>query len=75
MTSKWIRFEETKDTEKTKCWNIVTKEEGYLLGEIKWFSAWRKYSFFPLGSGVFEVNCLIDIVNFITAQMDARKRF
>jgi hypothetical protein len=73
MKSKWIRFEQIGDTGKTKIWNVVTKEEGYALGEIKWYAPWRKYSFFPLGSMVFEITCLMDIINFIKTQMEARK--
>jgi hypothetical protein len=71
--SKWINFEQSGDTGKTKIWRITTKEEGFVLGEIKWYAPWRKYSFFPLGETIYENTCLMDIVNFIQTQTEVRK--
>ena len=71
--SKWIRFEQAGDTGKTKIWHVVTKDEGYVLGEVKWYAPWRKYSFYPLGSTIFESQCLMDIANFLNCEMQKRK--
>ena len=70
---KWIKFEQSGDTGKTKIWNVVTKDKGVVLGIIRWHASWRKYSFFPRESTIFETTCLMDIINFIQQEMAKRK--
>lgn len=62
-----IRFNYLRDTisGKTKIWNVISLS-GDDLGEIKWFSKWRKYCFFPISYTVFEETCLTEIIEFIT---------
>ena len=73
IMSKWIEFYLYEDTGKTKKYNIVTKDYPMILGEVKWFSRWRKYSFFPAPNTVFEKDCMMDIVDFIDKLMLERK--
>jgi hypothetical protein len=70
--SKWIDFEEGMSAGKTKIFKIVTKE-GAQIGLIKWYSPWRKYSFFPHPNTVYETQCLSDIIAFINKLMLDRK--
>ena len=72
--SKWICFVLIKEGEKTNVWYVVTSEGHKTLGEIKWFSRWRKYAFFPMAETVYENDCLKDIAEFIEIQMRARRR-
>ena len=65
---RWISFHLIFDTGKTKTWDVMTKEEHAILGEIRWFGRWRGYAFFPLTDTVFEKTCLRDIANFIEEQ-------
>ena len=71
--SKWIEFIQMRRTEKTIIWDVVTKDGGVVLGEIKWFGRWRKYSFYPKPETVYEQACLRDIAAFIDEQMAARR--
>jgi hypothetical protein len=71
--SKWIDFEIGMSTGKTKVYKIVTKDGGAQIGLIKWYSPWRKYSFFPHQNTVFETDCLQDIISFINKLMLERK--
>ena len=71
--SKWIKFELVDELLKTNVWSIQTIESGLEIGIIKWKPSWRKYSFFPSSDTVFEVDCLMDIVNFINTEMQKRK--
>lgn len=69
MTGTWIRFNYfgTSDTGKTAIWQVVSRSAiGVLLGEVKWYGPWRKYSFFPNRNCdlVFEQVCLRDIADF-----------
>lgn len=48
---------------KTHKWNVKNGETD--LGEIKWFSRWRKYAFFPVASTVYEETCLSEIASFL----------
>lgn len=65
--SKYIEFRHvaTSASGKTKLWDVVSKEGGGRIGEVKWYGAWRKYCFFPLPNCVFEQVCLRDIAKFI----------
>jgi hypothetical protein len=58
---------------KTDVFLVTTVGDNIPLGQIKWFSRWRKYCFFPYEATVFEVVCLSEIIFFITARMDDRK--
>jgi hypothetical protein len=52
----------------TFIWRVHTKRGGACLGEVRWFSRWRKYSFFPNPECVFEQTCLNEIAEFIVAR-------
>ena len=71
---KWIEFKEVRDTGKTKVFEVIAVEDGFKLGEMKWFGRWRKYSFFPSSETVFEKDCLQDIADFLDGLMEARKK-
>jgi hypothetical protein len=43
---------------------VNTRTSGAVIGEIKWYSQWRKYAFFPTDA-IFEQNCLRDIADFL----------
>lgn len=52
-------------TGKTFTWIVEPKDGGGLLGIVKWFSRWRKYSFYPEPRCLFEQTCLREIAEFI----------
>ena len=63
-----IQFEQyayLKPKAKTFVWLVWTKDGSGKLGEVRWFSRWRKYCFFPEPECVFEETCLRDISDFI----------
>lgn len=72
--AEWIRFlvEEVKG--KTLVWRVETKSPVVILGLIKWYPPWRKYSFQPLANTVFEEDCLRDIADFIVEETEAHKK-
>lgn len=68
----FIDFTEIHDTGKTKVFSVKSKQ-GDLLGKITWFSNWRKYTFWPEHSTIFDTKCLLEIVSFIDGLMERRK--
>lgn len=56
---------------KTNIYQVMNK--GLHLGDIKWWSPWRKYAFFPEEGTLFEQDCLRDIAEFIEKQMGKRR--
>lgn len=70
---KWIQFSAVVHTGKTTVYNCFNKEFGTLLGQVKWYGAFRKYSFFPEANIVFEETCLKDIASFLAQLMLERK--
>lgn len=75
MDSKYLIFTEYDNLvpRKTKIINIESKFSLAKLGQIKWFSSWRKYCFFPNPETVFDLDCLGDIGNYIDKLMEERK--
>lgn len=71
--AKYIEFKEVPSNKKTSTYQVVSKEGAGVLGEIKWYASWRKYSFFPAANTLYETKCLTDIVEFIDHLMDERK--
>ena len=63
--ARWIRFAQVENPGRlTKVWQVITVEHGEFLGEVRWFTSWRKYCFFPAPSTIFEQDCLRDIADF-----------
>lgn len=69
MISKWLEFVDRgkSDSGKTNIWAIYSSktDDPILLGEVRWYSAWRKYAFYPETLTVFEEECLRDISFFV----------
>lgn len=70
---KWIHFTFQHDTGKTKVYNCYNTEYNSLLGQVKWYAGFRKYSFFAAPNIVFETQCLKDIASFLDKLMLERK--
>lgn len=47
---------------KTSVIEVRSRRSGDLLGTIKWFGRWRRYTFFPEPGTVFDAACLDDII-------------
>lgn len=74
MKPKYIKFKEVGDTGKTKIFDVIpTEDTTYTLGQVKWYSPWRKYCYFPYINTIYCPVCLGDIINFIKELMDERK--
>ena len=59
-----FRFGDIPAGRKTCIWNVLTND-GFVLGQVKWFGRWRRYSFFPTSETVYEQTCLREIAQFI----------
>ena len=71
--SKYMEFHKIGDTGKTEIWNVLSKNSGFILGQIKWYGPWRQYSFSPSPHSVFNNACMSDIQEFIDELMEKRK--
>jgi hypothetical protein len=73
--SKYLRFRflGVSSSGKTNVWLVDSLKSDFLLGEIKWYSSWRQYCFFPTPDSLFNSGCLKDIQGFIKRKMDERK--
>jgi hypothetical protein len=58
---------------KTHLFEVLAKADSFKLGEIVWFSRWRKYIFAPNSNTIFEETCLRDISQFIEEETKAQK--
>lgn len=71
--SKYLEFVETKDTGKTKAFNVISKHGGALLATISWYGPWRQYTMFPVRLTVWNPECLRTIIEFIDGLMEERR--
>lgn len=49
---------------RTKTWNVVNVRVQQIVGQIKWWGAWRKYVFFPYPDTLYDHDCLRLIAAF-----------
>ena len=67
IKSKYIEARFNRKAKVTSIWDIVSKKHNYNLGQVKWYSHWRQYCFFPDEHPltVFNSDCLKSITTFI----------
>lgn len=53
---------------KTRCFLVMARHTGVLLGRVKWYPGFRKYSFYPEPNTKFDKLCLRDIADFCEIQ-------
>ena len=71
--TKYMVFQEIRDTGKTKLWEVRNKVSGDLLGQVRWYGPWRQYCFMPKSCTVFSGTCNTEISTFIEEQMAMRR--
>ncbi len=65
MGNKYIFFELIGQTLKTQRWAVVNKSSDIELGEIRWYGAWRQYTFEPVNNSIYTNGCLQTIIDFL----------
>lgn len=77
---RWLEFIDITDDlpgmrgRKTRVFAVNNKEMHTWIGKIKWYSPFRKYSFFPYEDMVFEATCMQDITDFLVELMEKHKQ-
>lgn len=62
MTKKYIRFNEINNPgKKTRIFEVINISGNYVLGVVRWYTAWRQYVFEPVSDTVYSLGCLEDI--------------
>lgn len=69
----YLTFQEMKSITKTKVWLIRSSVSGSSLGQIQWYSPWRRYCCYNYGKTILDVNCLLEVAKFIQEQMELHK--
>lgn len=73
VDSRYLNFDRVGSTGKTDIWEVGSKSQGSVLGEIKWYGPWRQYCFFPSSNTVFNRECIADISEVINQLTQLRK--
>lgn len=64
--TEYLRFREVPSPGlKTKVWTVESKNQGSVLGLVRWFGRWRQYVFEPSTGTLFNNGCLSDIETFL----------
>ena len=74
VENKYVYFELFSKGEKTNKWFVVARRDDAVLAKIEWHGPWRQYCFFPVIGTIFNVGCMESICEFITEEMEQRKK-
>lgn len=69
-----LEFREVQSHAKTRKVTVHSITWGSYLGEIRWYSPWRRYVFYPGANTLFDTNCMTMIQNKIIELMSVRER-
>jgi hypothetical protein len=59
---------------KTLVWDVTSLDGALVLGQVRWFSLWRKYALTAITPGaVFDEACLREIADFVEERTRAHK--
>jgi hypothetical protein len=73
--TKYLIFVDTNQpkTKKTKVIAILNIHHDDIIGEIRWFSRWRQYCFYPHNETIWNFDCLNSVNEVIKELMNERK--
>lgn len=63
--TKYLAFAVAPTKGKTKVILIINRHHEEVIGEIKWFSRWRQYCFFPYNDTIWNTTCIMDVQEVI----------
>jgi len=69
---QFVELSRESPEHRTRRWMVVSVD-GAMLGTVKWYTASRRYGFWPKEDTVFECVCLRRIALFCEVQTDQRK--
>lgn len=74
--ASWVLFENERRTKSrlTCIWDVNTRD-GTPLGEVRWFTSWRRYVFIPRSGSLYEQDCLRVLAEFCERQTNLNKQF
>ncbi len=58
---------------KTEIWTVVAQGE-VLLGDVRWYAPWRRYTFHPDAKTLYDAACLTTLAKFCDEQTQQRKK-
>ena len=75
--TKYLAFVDTDqpETKKTKIIAIVSIHHDEAIGEIRWFSRWRQYCFYPYKETIWNADCLNSVNEVIKELMITKQIF
>jgi len=76
FTGKYIRIVvavEPSKRRKTPIYAVLPLEAPTRIGQIRWWPAWRCFTFWPENNTIYERHCLVDITKFLDSLTADRK--
>lgn len=71
--SEFLRFE--SQSSESGLTQIVEVYNSHLtrLGQIRWFSPWRRYCFYPYPNSIYDAKCMGELISKIDELMSKRQ--
>jgi hypothetical protein len=73
VVSKYLRFVLIADTGKTLVYNVISVNQGSILGRLLWWGSWRQYVFEPAPYTVWNKDCLRELAAYLDNLIAARR--
>jgi hypothetical protein len=70
--SFWLNDRSPK--RKTATWEVWALQGAAHIGQVRWFSQWRRYGFFPTSRTVLDADDLRSIAQFVEAESEAHRK-
>lgn len=61
-----------RDKQVTRRWSVYSTFGG-VLGEVRWYSAWRRYVFYPEADTLYDAACMLVLAEFCNAKTVERR--
>ena len=72
--SQYLTFkDETPEGRKTRIIGVYSARHGDWLGMIRWYGAWRQYTFHTAAGSIWNTECLKSIIAKVQEMNDERK--
>lgn len=73
MSQGYLTFSRMETPPKMVTGRWLVDNHGTPLGEVRWFTHWRRYTFFPAQGTTFDAECLGQLADFCRKETQCHK--
>ena len=70
--SFWLN--DRASTKKTDSWEVWSLGDASHIGQVRWYSRWRRYCFFPSSGSALEQDHLRSLAEFVESETEKHRK-